>query len=166
MRWLKAESFWIAVGLALVVSGPVCLGDEAPKADEMPSAPSVVAHFHLSGMVAEAPVVDPFGFTVGQITPLKDLVRRLDKASADDKELRAEVEDLLRRHDDERGVLRDVTVESVLSLANFAADPHTSASAASTQLSILRVYVWPLTATQCANPIAAVTLRSSSSTFS
>jgi protease-4 len=51
----------------------------------MPSVPSVVAHFHLSGTLTESPVVDPFGFTLGQITSLKDLVRRLDKASADDK---------------------------------------------------------------------------------
>lgn len=85
MRRLRTELLWLVLGLVFVASGPVCLGAEAAEADETPPAPSVVAHFHLSGMLTESPMVDPFGFTIGQVTSLKDLVRRLDQAGADDE---------------------------------------------------------------------------------
>lgn len=85
MRRLRTELLWLVVALVFVASGPVCLGGEAAEADETPPVPSVVAHFHLSGMLTESPVVDPFGFTTGQMTSLKDLVRRLDEASTDDE---------------------------------------------------------------------------------
>ena len=82
MRSVKTELLWIMAGLALVVSGPVSLGSEPTEA---PPAPSIVAHFHLSGMLSESPVVDPFGLTVGQVTSLAGLVDRLDQASDDDE---------------------------------------------------------------------------------
>ena len=85
MRRLKTELLWLVVALVFVASGPVSLGAEAPEANETPPEPAVVAHFHLSGMLTESPMVDPFGFTIGQITSLKDLVRRLDEAGADDQ---------------------------------------------------------------------------------
>jgi len=44
-----------------------------------------VAHFHLSGALSESPVADPFGLMAGEMTSLKDLVKRLDRASGDDK---------------------------------------------------------------------------------
>ena len=81
MRSVKTELLWIMAGLALVVSGPVSLGSEPTEA---PPAPSIVAHFHLSGMLSESPVVDPFGLTVGQVTSLAGLVERLDHARADE----------------------------------------------------------------------------------
>ena len=79
MKRAIAELLWISVVTAVL--GSVCWGGEA----EAPPAPSVVAHFHLSGMVTEAPMVDPFGFMAGQVTSLKDLVRRIDQASTDDE---------------------------------------------------------------------------------
>ena len=85
MRRLRTELLWLVVGLVFMASGPVGLGAEVAEADETPPAPSVVAHFHLSGMLTESPMVDPFGFTIGQITSLKDLVRRLDQAGTDEE---------------------------------------------------------------------------------
>ena len=76
----------------MVVSMLICLGS-VPTNSEARSAVGesnaekattpVVAHFHLSGMVSESPVVDPFGFTAGQITSLKALVGRINKAAAE-----------------------------------------------------------------------------------
>lgn len=83
MRGLKAQWLWMAVGLSLVLSGPVCLGVET--ADAASAAASVVAHFHLSGALTESPVVDPFGLTVGQVMSLSGLVDRMDQASSDDE---------------------------------------------------------------------------------
>jgi len=48
-------------------------------------APPVVAHFHLSGELSESPIADPFGLMAGEMTSLKDLVQRLDKAGSDEK---------------------------------------------------------------------------------
>jgi len=47
------------------------------------AAPSVVAHFHLSGELTESEMVDTFGLTAGQITSLRSLVSLLEKASED-----------------------------------------------------------------------------------
>jgi protease-4 len=70
----------ISIAGLLVISA--CVGVSSGQAA---SDPPVVAHFHLSGMLSESPVADPFGLTAGELTSLKDLVRRMDKASADDK---------------------------------------------------------------------------------
>jgi protease IV len=90
MRGFKAELLWIMMGLVLIPGGALCLGSEAAQAEEMPPAPAVVAHFHLSGALTEAPVVDPFGFTAGQVTSLTGLADRLEQAGNDD-EVRAVV---------------------------------------------------------------------------
>jgi len=45
----------------------------------------MVAHFHLGGVLSEKPMVDPFGLMAGEVTSLKDLVRRIGKASTDDR---------------------------------------------------------------------------------
>ncbi|MEE9296659.1 MAG: signal peptide peptidase SppA [Phycisphaerae bacterium] len=45
--------------------------------------PKKVAHFHLTGVVTETPQEDPFGFMSGQMTSLKDLLRRLSEARMD-----------------------------------------------------------------------------------
>jgi len=84
MRWRKAKLFRIVFGLALVASGPVCLGAEDATGADAPTTPSVVAHFHLSGRLTESPVVDPFGLAAGQVTSLADLTDRLERASTDD----------------------------------------------------------------------------------
>jgi protease-4 len=84
MRCLKIELFWIIFGLAFIVSSPVSLGAENATDAEAPKAPSVVAHFHLSGRLTESPVVDPFGLTAGQVTSLADMVDRLEQVSMDD----------------------------------------------------------------------------------
>ncbi|MHC4482273.1 MAG: signal peptide peptidase SppA [Planctomycetota bacterium] len=47
-------------------------------------APAVIAHFHLRGTLREKPVEDPFGFLSQQVTSLKDLLRRLERARDDD----------------------------------------------------------------------------------
>ena len=83
MRYAKRSRLpVIAVGLLLFV-GSACLGSataEAPK-----PAPPVIAHFHLSGTLSETPMADPFGLMAGQMTSLKDLVRRIDKARTDEQ---------------------------------------------------------------------------------
>jgi protease-4 len=84
MRQLKTELFRIIFGLACVVSSPVFLAAQNTTGVQVPTAPSVVAHFHLSGSLTESPVVDPFGLTAGQVTSLADLVDRLEQASVDD----------------------------------------------------------------------------------
>ena len=89
MRGLKRQWVWM-VGLALVFSGPICLGAETGEAEAGAPVPAVVAHFHLSGALTESPVVDPFGFTVGQVMSLSGLVDRMDRAS-DDGEVKAVV---------------------------------------------------------------------------
>ncbi len=86
MRRSRGQLSWIVVGLMVAFTGPACLavvveGDGQGSAPSM--APAVIAHFHLSGMLSESPVVDPFGLVAGQVTSLKDLVRRLDRAAGD-----------------------------------------------------------------------------------
>ena len=89
----RAIAELLRISVVMAVWGSVCWGGVAGEA-EAPPVPSVVAHFHLSGMVTEAPMVDPFGFMGGQVTSLKDLVRRIDQASTDD-----EVEAVVLTHD-------------------------------------------------------------------
>jgi protease-4 len=84
MKWLKTILFCITFGLTFVMSSPASFGAENAAPAEAPKAPSVVAHFHLSGSLTESPVVDPFGLTAGQVTSLADLVGRLRQASKDD----------------------------------------------------------------------------------
>jgi protease-4 len=69
------------VAVVLVFSMAVCFGSETAETPQ--AAPAVVAHFHLTGMLTEAPVADPFGLMAGEVTSLQDLVRRMDQASAD-----------------------------------------------------------------------------------
>jgi protease-4 len=52
-------------------------------AGDAASSTPVVAHFHLSGLLQESPVADPFGLMAGEMTSLKDLVLHMEKASAD-----------------------------------------------------------------------------------
>jgi protease-4 len=82
MRWSRAERLWVVVGVAVVLSVGVCAGAEE-TASPTP-APPVVAHFHLSGELTESPMADPFGLLAGEVTSLKDLVRRMNQASKDD----------------------------------------------------------------------------------
>jgi protease-4 len=80
-----AERSWVAmvaVGV-LLFAGSVCLGSETAQTSK--PAPPVIAHFHLTGVLSEKPVADPFGLLAGEMTSLKDLVRRLGKASTDDQ---------------------------------------------------------------------------------
>jgi protease-4 len=83
MRCSKAERLWVAVGVFLVLLAPVCVGSEQAGTLDAKAAPVVIAHFHLSGMLSETPMADPFGLMAGEITSLKDLVGRLNKAGAD-----------------------------------------------------------------------------------
>jgi protease-4 len=70
--------------LAIGFGGPVGLAT-AQDAAVAKAAPSVIAHLHLGGEVTESPVGDPFGLMAGQVTSLRDLVGRLDKAGRDDR---------------------------------------------------------------------------------
>jgi protease-4 len=83
MRYTKQGCLSVvAVGM-LLFAGSVCPGAETAQTPK--PAPPVIAHFHLSGVLSEKPVADPFGLLAGEMTSLKDLVRRLDKASTDDQ---------------------------------------------------------------------------------
>jgi len=88
MRRLKTRWVWAVVALMVVLSGPVGLragpGDAQGNA-AVTEAPAVVAHFHLSGVLSESPVADPFGLMSAQVVSLKDLVGRLDKAAGDSR---------------------------------------------------------------------------------
>ncbi len=83
MRCSKAERFGIAIGMFLVFLAPVCLGSDQTPAAEAKAPVPVVAHFHLSGTLSESPVADPFSLLASEMTSLKDLVRRIDKAGKD-----------------------------------------------------------------------------------
>lgn len=83
MRYLKAKRLCVALAAAVIFSGPACFGSEAGETAKTAPAPAVVAHFHLSGELSESPVPDPFGLMAGELTSLKDLVQRMNKASAD-----------------------------------------------------------------------------------
>ncbi|MCX5646661.1 MAG: signal peptide peptidase SppA [Phycisphaerae bacterium] len=83
MRTLKAKRLSAAVMAAVIFSCPACFGSEAGETAKTAPVPAVVAHFHLSGELSESPVPDPFGLMAGELTSLKDLVGRLNKASAD-----------------------------------------------------------------------------------
>lgn len=85
MRWLLAEMWRFSLGGLLVLSASVGVASGQAGAADATSAPPVVAHFHLSGMLRESPVADPFGFMATELTSLKDLVRRMDRASTDGK---------------------------------------------------------------------------------
>jgi protease-4 len=80
MGRLKAGLLGIVVVLLLGGPRPVCWGAENAEAEPEP----LVVHFHLSGMLSEAPMVDPFGFMAGQITSTKSLIGRMDKAAEDE----------------------------------------------------------------------------------
>lgn len=92
MRFLKAKLL-ITVGIALAISGSRCTGAEQAEASERrpsepnqtvaPMAPSLVAHFHLSGMLSESAIVDPFNLAAGQVISLRTLVNRMEQASTD-----------------------------------------------------------------------------------
>ena len=92
MRFLKAKLL-ITVGIVLAISGPRCTGAEQAEASERrpsepnqtvaPMSPSLVAHFHLSGMLSESAIVDPFNLAAGQVISLKTLVNRMEQASTD-----------------------------------------------------------------------------------
>lgn len=92
MRFLKAKLL-ITVGIVLAISGPRCTGTERaeasgrrpsePNQTVAPMASSLVAHFHLSGMLSESAIVDPFNLAAGQVISLKTLVNRMEQASTD-----------------------------------------------------------------------------------
>jgi protease-4 len=88
MQWLC-----VVLGLTMALPGPARLwAGQSQTQGGAPASetPSVVAHFHLSGALSESPVADPFGLMSAQMTSLKELVGRLDKAAADSR-LRAVV---------------------------------------------------------------------------
>ena len=82
MRSLKAKLLSVMVGLVVILSGPISRDLKAEMSDQEQAAP-VIAHFHLSGMLSESPVVDPFGLMAGQVISLKTFVSRIDQASED-----------------------------------------------------------------------------------
>ena len=81
MRYPRAGWLSVTVVAALICASAVCFGSEAAETSK--AGPAVVAHFHLSGMLSESPVADPFGLMAGEVTSLKDLVRRMGKAGND-----------------------------------------------------------------------------------
>jgi len=87
MRSLKGKLLSVVVVLIVFFSGPISRDLQAETSDQEQATP-VIAHFNLSGMVSESPVVDPFGLTAGQMTSLKTLVSRIDEAG-DDSDVKA-----------------------------------------------------------------------------
>jgi protease-4 len=83
MRSSRTERFGVTFGVFLVLWAPACLGSEPAPAAEAKTPVPVAAHFHLSGTLSESPVADPFGLLAGEMTSLKDLVRRMDRAAGD-----------------------------------------------------------------------------------
>jgi protease-4 len=86
MRCLAEKLTWIMVAFVFLFWGPVSTVSKAQASisdQEQATAAPIIAHFHLSGMLSESPVVDPFGFTAGQITSLKTLIGRIDQAAND-----------------------------------------------------------------------------------
>jgi len=76
---------------ASIAFGQAGTESPAPSPDSQastPAKPGVVPHFHLSGLLSEAPLVDPFGLTGAQMQSLRGLVQRLHKAGTD-KEVEA-----------------------------------------------------------------------------
>jgi len=89
MRFSRDRSLLIIVALATLIFGPLSTDSQAQtsasKQGETTSATSIIAHFHLSGMLSESPVVDPFGLMAGQVSSLKTLVGQIDQAADDDQ---------------------------------------------------------------------------------
>ncbi len=82
MRRYRMWFVWVVVGSVVGFGGPGRLA-AAQDAVIKPASP-VIAHFHLGGEVTESPVEDPFGLLASQVTSLRELVARLDKAGGDD----------------------------------------------------------------------------------
>ena len=59
-------------------------GEKTPVPTPTPKLTETIAHFHLSGELIETPPEDPFGLTAGQLTPLSQLTKHLDKARKDE----------------------------------------------------------------------------------
>jgi protease-4 len=57
--------------------------DSEQAAEEI--TPSIVVHFHLSGVLSESEMPDALGLTTGQITSLRSLTGLMDKAGKDEK---------------------------------------------------------------------------------
>ncbi len=76
MRSSQVWFLWIVAGLLSSVSVAAQTSGRVVEA--------VVPHFHLTGMLSESPVVDPFGLTGGEITSLGELVGLIGRAAADD----------------------------------------------------------------------------------
>ena len=87
MRFTRSRLLLILVVLAILISRPFSPDSTAQTSTPDQKSP-IIAHFHLSGMLSESPVPDPFGLTAGQITSLKTLVGRIDQA-ADDSNVEA-----------------------------------------------------------------------------
>jgi protease-4 len=91
MKSPKARLLWVMILLVFIISVQLSIGAEQSESVEVMSteteraAPSVVAHFHLSGALTESEMVDPLGLTAGQITSLRTLVSRMEQASSDDE---------------------------------------------------------------------------------
>jgi protease-4 len=85
MRCSKVQRWWFGVGTVLVLLAPVCGKAEQGETADLKAPVPVVAHFHLGGLLTEAPVADPLGLLAGEMTSLRDLVRRMDQASSDSR---------------------------------------------------------------------------------
>ncbi|OHB63062.1 MAG: hypothetical protein A2Y77_08090 [Planctomycetes bacterium RBG_13_62_9] len=82
MRRRKAERLWVVTAM-LVLLASVGLASEQGTAGNTAPVTPVVAHFHLSGTLSESPVADPFGLMGDEMMSLKELVRRMSRASTD-----------------------------------------------------------------------------------
>jgi protease-4 len=94
MRFLKAKLSLFIVGLLIINSGPASQSFGRINSNDMTSdpnqtetviTPSLVAHFHLSGVLTETTATDTLSLSTAQVTSLRSLVRLMEQASEDDE---------------------------------------------------------------------------------
>jgi len=83
MGYSKTHGLPVVVAVVLIFAVPACFASETGETAK--TVPAMIAHFHLSGELGEAPVAEPFGLMTSELTSLKDLVGRMDKASKDNQ---------------------------------------------------------------------------------
>ena len=90
MQFLKAKLFLLIVGLLFInfvlispISGQTNTGDMSSTPDEVVIKPSLVAHFHLSGVLMESSAADTISLSGGRVTSLRSLVKLIDQAAED-----------------------------------------------------------------------------------
>ena len=92
MRFIKSKLFSFIVGLLTInlgltsqISGQTDANNVSLNLSQAGAVikPSIVAHFHLSGVLSESTAADTLSLSGGQITSLRSLVKLIDRAGED-----------------------------------------------------------------------------------